>query len=120
MRNQQNAMRNIGRFTLLLLTCCTLNAVAQDAVQQVEEEHRYQFTVPSDLSTYTEKVLLEAISGFDPRMHVDIDRPINLMKVLAYQPIDPQAVVSLAAQYGVTITQRRTRLDPSPNISVNQ
>ena len=113
-------MRKLGRSILILLAFCTLPAAAQDAVALLEEEHRYQFTVPGNLSPYTEKVLLEAISGFDPRMRVDIDRPINLMKVLAYQPIDPQAVVSLAAQFGVVLTPRRIRIDPSPTVLDNQ
>lgn len=85
---------------------------AQGAEAFTEEEHRYQFSLTAALSAYDEKLFLEAVSGFDPRMKVNIDRPSRSMKILAYQPIDPQQVLNLAAGMGVGLAPRSNRIDP--------
>ncbi|MBP7409745.1 MAG: hypothetical protein KA941_13390 [Flavobacteriales bacterium] len=83
-------------------------AMAQDgAVAPVLAEHRYRFALNSELSEYTEKLFLESMLGFDTNMKVAIDRSEHYMKVLTYVPVDPQAIVSLASQFGVTLVPRR-------------
>jgi hypothetical protein len=105
-------MRTIHWTLSLLLALAALTGRAQEG--QEGEEHRYQFQVNGELSAYTEKLLLESMSGFDPAMRVDIDRPTRAMKVLAYRSLDPQAVVDLAAQFGVALAPRR--LHPAPRV----
>lgn len=86
--------------------------MAQDGAQTpVLAEHRYRFALNSELSEYTEKLFLESMLGFDPNMKVSIDRSEHRMKVLAYVPVDPQAIVALASQYGVTLVPRRVVVD---------
>ena len=77
------------------------------AVAPVLAEHRYRFALNSELSAYTEKLFLESMLGFDTNMKVAIDRSEHYMKVLTYVPVDPQAIVSLASQFGVTLVPRR-------------
>ncbi|MCC6939582.1 MAG: hypothetical protein IT226_15295 [Flavobacteriales bacterium] len=105
-------MRITGILLGALLCELPLFMSAQDVNQLIEEEHRYQFTVSGAIDAQAEKIMVEAISGFDPRMHVDIDRPYNLMKVLTYQPVDAEAMVVVAAQFGVTLSTRRIELEP--------
>lgn len=105
-------MRTIQWTLTLLLALAALTGRAQEA--QEGEEHRYRFHVNDDVSAYTEKLLLESMAGFDPAMRVDIDRPSRQMKVLAYRALDPQAMVDLAAQFGVSLTPRR--LHPEPHV----
>ena len=105
------------RFNILLLALsfalpAALRAQSKEAI--IEQEHRYQFTLNGEMSLYQEKVLVEQMSFSDARMRVDIDRPQHLMKVLSYRPIDPQSVVELAAQQGLSIAPRRRYVDPSP------
>ncbi|MBK6343405.1 MAG: hypothetical protein IPF41_12665 [Flavobacteriales bacterium] len=95
-------------FALLI----SANAKAQGSTPIIEEEHRYQFSLTTALSAYDEKLFTEAVSGFDPRMKVSIDRPSRLMKILAYQPIDPAQVINLAAGMGVGLAPRSNRIDP--------
>ena len=92
----------------LLLGIQSDPAIAQEtAVAPVLAEHRYQFALSSDLSGSTEKVFIESMLGFDPNMKVAIDRSEHRMKVLAYVPVDPHAIVSLASQFGVALVARR-------------
>ena len=93
---------------LLLAISIPAFAKAQDVANGGEAEHRYQFDVPPSLSAYTEKLFVEAMTGFDPNMKINVDRPTRIMKVLAYRPLDPDAVIHLAAQFGVAITERRS------------
>ncbi len=94
-------------------------ARAQDAPpQQVFSEHRYQFALSGELSIYTEKLLVESLLGFDPNMRIAIDRTAQSMKVLAYVPVDPQAMVSLATQFGVTIVPRRLVMEHDGTYSI--
>lgn len=90
----------------------SVDTKAQGTAAIIEEEHRYQFSLTAALSAYDEKLFLEAVSGFDPRMKVSIDRPSRSMKILAYQPIDPQQVLNLAAGMGVGLATRSNRIDP--------
>lgn len=102
----------------LILLSLLLPAAFVGRAQQlafIEQEHRYQFQVAGEVSPQTEKVLLESMSGFDPAMRVNIDRPTQLMHVLAYRPLEPQAVVDLATQFGVSLTYRRPRVESVTN-----
>lgn len=102
--------------TILLALAMALPAAlrAQSADVLIEEEHRYQFVLQGEMSPYQEKLLVEQMAFSDPRMRVDVDRPQHLMKVLAYRPLDPQSIVALAAQQGVSLAPRRRFVDPSP------
>lgn len=102
-------MRSIIHLSTFLVLLAPLCSLAQHSAQPAEEEHRYHFTVQGELSLEHEKILLEAMLGFDPRMHVNMERPDALMKVLAYQPIEPRSIVELAARFGVALEQRPVR-----------
>jgi len=99
------------RTTLLPLLLLAATAGQAQQLAFIEQEHRYQFAVAGELAPQTEKALLESMSGFDPGMRVNVDRPTQLMHVLAYRPLDPQAVVALATQFGVSLTYRRPRTE---------
>lgn len=102
---------------LILLSLLLPAALAGRAQQLafIEQEHRYQFQVAGEVSPQTEKALLESMSGFDPAMRVNIDRPTQMMHVLAYRPLDPQAMVALAGQFGVALTYQRPRAEGAVN-----
>ncbi len=110
-RQNVNAMRNILlQLTLTGLLSC-LGLCSAQAQQAGVAEHRYRFAFQGEMSTYTEKVLLESLLNLDLNMKVAVDRVDHQMKVLAYVPVDPQAIVTLASQYGVALVPRRTVTD---------
>ena len=106
----------IHRSIILSLLLLAALAVHAQQLAFIEQEHRYQFQMAGEVSPQTEKVLLESMSGFDPAMRVNIDRPTQLMHVLAYRPLDPQAVVALATQFGVALTYQRPRTEGTANV----
>ncbi|MBK6369454.1 MAG: hypothetical protein IPF64_06385 [Flavobacteriales bacterium] len=103
-------MHYLYHFIVILLFSVPFTAAAQESPNG-EEEHRYLFTFPTNVDAATEKVFLEAVSGFDPRMHVDIDLGDETMKLLTYEAIDAEAVVELALQLGIMIETIRIELD---------
>lgn len=92
-----------------------MRGLGQQANVPHEEEHRYHFHLDNPVSAYSEKVFSEALLGFDPAMRVLFDRPYAQLKLLAYQPVDPQSVINLAGQLGISLRPRRTHLDPQSN-----
>ena len=100
-------MRTMTHLIFCLLFQVPLIAAAQDQHPLLEEENRYQFTAPDTIDPAIAKSMLGAITDLEPRMHINIDHADHLIKVLAYQPIDPEAVVAIAAQFGVTLINRR-------------
>lgn len=95
-------------------------AWAQEAVSAVREEHRYQFALHSSITDYQEKVMVQQITGLEPEMRVNIDREAHVMKILAYQAIDPQEVIDLAAQNGIAIGHRRRLAEAPGNTNPNE
>lgn len=104
-------MHLLQRLSFLVLLLFPGALSAQKPQEAIRGEHRFQFVLDSDLSAYQEKTLVEQITGLEPEMHVSIDRETRLLKVLAYLPIDPQEVVALGAQNGVSLTVRRRWAD---------
>ena len=104
-------MRNNLHFGLALalgMALCGKPVLAQQTAQSyVVAEHRYLFTCQGVTSDQIEKKLTEALRGIDAEMVVSIDRPAQLMKLVARFPLNVQEVVGLAAQYGANITPRR-------------
>lgn len=96
-------MRTIFHLIGFLLLQAPFTLAAQGQQVLLEEEHRYHFIVQSDMGPAVEKELMSAIADLDPRMRVNIDALTHVMKVLAYQPIDPGAVITIAAQLGVAL-----------------
>lgn len=104
---------------LLLCAVCALRPTtvrAQQIEAHQEEEHRYLFRLDNAVSPYNEKLFSEALLGFDPAMRVLFDRPYAQLKLLTYRPVDPHSVISLAAQLGITLSAKRSHLDPQPNL----
>lgn len=109
------------RHILFVLSVALVSCVwAQESANPVSEEHRYQFVLHSDITGYQEKVLIQRITGLEPGMHINIDREERLMKVLTYQPIDPQDVIDLAAQNSISIGNRRRLVEASGSETPNE
>lgn len=104
---------------LILFSICALQSMrglGQQATVLHEEEHRYLFHLNNAVSASSEKLFSEAVIGFDPAMRVLFDKPYAQLKLLAYRPVDAQAVISLAGQFGISLSPRRTHVDPQPNL----
>lgn len=93
-------------WTTGLLAALLLLAAGAARAQQatgIGDEHYYSFRWSGELSSMQEKVLGESFSGFDPGMRLAADRPTSTLHLLAYRPLDPQALIGLAAQLGVAL-----------------
>lgn len=81
---------------------------AQDAAAPgIGNEHRYRFTWTGDLTSLQEKLVHESFSAFDPELRLDVDRPSRMIKLLAYRPLEADALRAVAAQYGVSLRSAR-------------
>lgn len=98
---------------LLLLPCSELAAQIVPP-PQMGAENRYLFTWNGELSGFQEKLLIGSFLGFDPEMRVNVDRATSTLKLLAYVPVDPEELRSVAAQHGVALLPGRP--EPVPHL----
>lgn len=108
-------MRILGHLITIIVLATPFAGAHAQALH--EEEHRYQFTLQGTVDPATEKQLLAAIADMEPRMHINIDHAEQMMKVLAYRTLYPEAIIDIALQYGVVLVDQRS--DPAP-IGVNE
>lgn len=113
-------MATLRYLPLLCLLACAPCAWAQKAASAIREEHRYQFSLNSAITPYQEKVLVQQITGLEPGMRVNIDHDERLIKVLAYREIDPQEVISIAAQNSISIGNRRRLAEPAQDNAIHE
>lgn len=102
-------MRSIIRNILLLSLVTGAHAAhAQNTTAPlVVAEHLYLFDYQGTMNDLVEKQLTEALRGMDAEMVVAIDRPFNVMKLVARFPLSAQDLASTTSQFGVTIAARR-------------
>ncbi|MBK9175444.1 MAG: hypothetical protein IPM46_03725 [Flavobacteriales bacterium] len=106
----------IGLVLFIICALQPMRGLGQQAAVPHDEEHRYLFHLHNEVGAQNEKLFSEALLGFDPAMRVLFDRPYAQLKLLAYRPVDPQSVISLAGQLGISLSPKRTHADPQPNL----